>query len=64
MGKWANQAVSQTKSAFQNSGNKTVARGAANYMKHIAPFLGISSPKRKQLEKKAWDNLDTPSETE
>jgi 3-methyladenine DNA glycosylase AlkD len=64
MGKWANQAVNQTKSAFQNSGNKTVARGAANYMKNVAPFLGISSPKRKQLQKKAWDNLEVPSETE
>lgn len=64
MGKWANQAVDQTKTAFKNSGNKTIARGAANYMKNIAPFLGISAPKRKQLQKKAWDNLETPTETE
>jgi 3-methyladenine DNA glycosylase AlkD len=64
MGKWANQAVSQTKMAFQNAGNKTVARGAANYMKSVSPFLGISAPKRNKLQKKAWQDLEIPSESE
>lgn len=64
MGKWADQAVRETKYAFKDAGNKRVAIGAANYMKHIAPFLGISAPKRKQLCKKAWSNLETPSESE
>lgn len=64
MSKWAKEVVSLTKSAFKNAGNKRVAIGARNYMKNIAPFIGISSPKRRQLTKKAWTSLETPTENE
>lgn len=64
MSKWANEVVSLTKTAFKNAGNKKVAKGARNYMKNIAPFIGISSPIRKKLQKKAWLNLENPSEKE
>jgi len=64
MSKWAKEVVSITKQTFKNAGNKKVAQGAANYMKNIAPFIGISSPKRRALTKKAWQNLSVPAEKE
>lgn len=64
MSNWAKEVVTNTKQAFKNAGNKKVAQGAANYMKNISPFIGISSPKRRDLTKKAWQNLSTPTEKE
>ena len=64
MSKWAKEVVSITKKAFKNAGNKKIAQGAANYMKNIAPFIGISSPNRRSITNKAWQNLSTPTEKE
>ena len=64
MSKWAKEVVLITKQTFKNAGNKEIAQGAASYMKNIAPFIGISSPKRRLLTKKAWQNLSVPNEKE
>ncbi len=64
MSNWDKEVVSLTKQAFKNAGNKKVAEGAANYMKNIAPFIGISSPIRRKLTNKAWQNLSKPTEKE
>jgi 3-methyladenine DNA glycosylase AlkD len=40
------------------------AAGAEAYMKHIAPFLGMSSPTRRQLQRDAWHDLTPPTSDE
>lgn len=49
--------VKATKEAFAPLGDPNTAEGAANYMKHIAPFIGISTVPRRAALKAAWKPL-------
>jgi 3-methyladenine DNA glycosylase AlkD len=49
--------VNATKEAFSGLGNPTTAEGARNYMKNVAPFLGISTVPRRAALKAAWKPL-------
>ena len=49
--------VKATKEAFAGLGDPHVAEGAANYMKHISPFIGISTVPRRAALKAAWKAL-------
>ena len=49
--------VKATKEAFAPLGDPNTAEGAANYMKHIAPFIGISTVPRREALKAAWKPL-------
>ena len=41
---WARLVVDSTHAAFAFQGDPQRAEGAAKYMKHIAPFIGITAP--------------------
>jgi len=64
MTNWTKGTVALTKAALKDAGNRKMAFGARNYMKDISPFLGISTPKRRLLCQKAWENLTIPTEKE
>ena len=64
MPQWDREIVLATQSAFRNKGNATTAAGAARYMKHIAPFIGIQTPERRKLTKKAWETFRPPTSNE
>lgn len=61
MSSWSKTVVAATKNAFANQGNSVRAEGAGNYMKHVAPFLGIATPERRALTKAAWQDLSLPT---
>lgn len=64
MSTWPKTVVTATKKALAHQGNPVRAEGAGNYMKHIAPFLGIATPERRALTKAAWKDLPTPHSDE
>lgn len=61
MSSWSKTVVAKTKKAFANQGNSVRAEGAGDYMKHVAPFLGIATPERRTLTKAAWQDLSMPT---
>ena len=61
---WARLVVDSTRAAFAHQGDAQRAEGAAKYMKHIAPFIGITAPDRRRLLKALWRDLPTPSSKE
>ena len=61
---WARLVVDSTRAAFAHQGDTQRAEGAAKYMKHIAPFIGITAPDRRRLLKAHWRDLPTPSSKE
>ncbi len=60
-GTWADDVVRRTVDAFAGHGDADRAEGAERYMKHVAPFLGIATPERRQLLRAAWQGLPTPT---
>lgn len=64
MSSWPTKVVAATKKALADQGNSERAVGAGNYMKHVAPFLGIATPERRSLTKVAWKDLSLPSSDE
>jgi 3-methyladenine DNA glycosylase AlkD len=64
MHSWARLVVDSTHAAFAFQGDPQRAEGAAKYMKHIAPFIGITAPDRRRLLKAHWRDLPTPSSKE
>jgi 3-methyladenine DNA glycosylase AlkD len=61
---WADEVVRRTVAALHDQGDATRAEGAERYMKHVAPFLGIATPERRQLLRAAWRGLPTPTSDE
>jgi len=61
---WARLVVDSTRAAFAHQGDAQRAEGAAKYMKHIAPFIGITATDRRRLLKALWRDLPTPSSKE
>ena len=61
---WARLVVDSTRAAFAHQGDTQRAEGAAKYMKHIAPFIGITAPDRRRLLKAHWRDLPPPSSKE
>lgn len=49
------------KSQLSSQRNLANALGAQSYMKNIAPFLGVKTPKRREIVKKIARSLETPS---
>lgn len=64
MSSWPKTVVAVTKKALANQGNAERAEGAGNYMKHVAPFIGIATPERRALTKAAWTDLSLPTSDE
>ena len=64
MSSWPKTVVAVTKKALANQGNVERAEGAGNYMKHVAPFIGIATPERRALTKAAWTDLSLPTSDE
>lgn len=61
---WANDVVTQTRSALEPLRNPARAVGARRYMKDIAPFLGVSAPDRRAAVRAAWAPLEDPTSNE
>jgi 3-methyladenine DNA glycosylase AlkD len=61
---WPDEVVRRTVDAFADQGDAARAEGAERYMKHVAPFLGIATPERRQLLRTAWRGLPTPTSDE
>ena len=61
---WPIQVTRRTVEAFSGLGDPVRADGQANYMKHVAPFLGIATPERRVATKQAWRELPRPSSDE
>lgn len=61
MSSWPKTVVAITKKALANQGDSVRAEGAANYMKHVAPFIGIATPERRALTKAVWTDLSLPT---
>ena len=61
---WPIQVTRRTVEAFSDLGDPVRADGQANYMKHVAPFLGIATPERRMATKQAWKALPIPSSNE
>jgi 3-methyladenine DNA glycosylase AlkD len=57
---WAEDARARTVAALAGHGDPVRAAGAAAYMRHIAPFLGIAAPERRRLLRSAWADLAEP----
>ena len=49
--------VEATQEAYAPLGDEVQAQGAAKYMKNIAPFIGISTVRRRAALKAAWKSL-------
>ncbi len=58
---WVDEVVRRTVDALADRGDPDRAAGAAAYMKHVAPFLGITTPERRRLLRHAWAGLPAPS---
>ena len=61
MSSWPKTVVAITKKALANQGNSVRAESAGNYMKHVAPFIGIATPERRALTKAVWTDLSLPT---
>jgi 3-methyladenine DNA glycosylase AlkD len=57
---WADDARDRAAAALAGHRDPERAAGAAAYMRHIAPFLGISAPDRRRLLRAAWSSLAEP----
>jgi len=64
MSSWADLVIRLTKNALSPHVDVTRAEGAGNYMKHIAPFIGIATPERRAFTKAAWTDLTNPTSDE
>jgi 3-methyladenine DNA glycosylase AlkD len=64
MSNWAKLVIRSTKSALSPHVDHARAEGAGNYMKHIAPFIGIATPERRAFTKAAWSVLTDPTSDE
>ena len=64
MASWAVQVVCATKRALSPHVDHVRAEGAGNYMKHVAPFIGIATPERRAFTKEAWAGLRNPTSDE
>ena len=61
---WPIQVTRLTTKALSALGDPIRADDQANYMKHVAPFLGIATPERRMATKQAWKALPIPSSDE
>ena len=61
---WPLQVTRLTAKALSALGDPIRADDQANYMKHVAPFLGIATPERRMATKQAWKALPIPSSNE
>jgi len=61
---WPLQVTCLTAKALSALGDPIRADDQANYMKHVAPFLGIATPERRMATKQAWKALPIPSSDE
>ncbi len=57
---WVDEVVRRTVAALHDRGDPDRAVGAAAYMKHVAPFLGLTTPERRRLLRHAWAGLPAP----
>ena len=64
MSSWADLVIRSTKNALSPHVDVARAEGAGNYMKHIAPFIGIATPERRAFTKAAWTDLSIPTSDE
>ncbi len=64
MKSWTRDVLTRTTSALAPMHNEARAAGAAQYMKHIAPFIGVSAPDRRTALKSAWKDLRPPTSDE
>jgi hypothetical protein len=61
---WPIQVTRLTTKALSALGDPIRADDQENYMKHVAPFLGIATPERRMAAKQAWKALPIPSSDE
>jgi 3-methyladenine DNA glycosylase AlkD len=61
---WDDEFVNTTRNALQPLSNPELCAGMAAYMKGVAPFLGISAPKRQAALRASWKQLPPPTSEE
>jgi 3-methyladenine DNA glycosylase AlkD len=61
---WVDAAVARSRQALEPLRDQTTAIGARRYMKDVAPFLGVSAPRRRIALRAAWASLGTPTSNE
>lgn len=61
---WSRQAVAATQEALVPLRDPSRAGPMADYMKGVAPFLGIAAPERRRAIRLAWKALPAPSSSE
>jgi 3-methyladenine DNA glycosylase AlkD len=59
---FATQAVERLRAAFESERDAVAAEAMSAYMRHMFPFMGISSSRRRSLEREALAGLGEPSE--
>ena len=64
MTSWPDDVVARTKSALAPLADPDRAAGAFDYMKGVAPFLGIATPDRRRALRAAWLDLEQPTSVE
>ena len=63
-GVWVDAVVARSRQALEPLRDQTTAIGARRYMKDVAPFLGVSAPRRRIALRAAWASLGTPTSNE
>jgi 3-methyladenine DNA glycosylase AlkD len=61
---WCDDVVTRITAAMHDRGDPERADGAERYMKHVAPFLGITSDDRRRLVAEAVEGIRQPSSDE
>jgi len=60
----ADEVVARLRAAYEPAADPERAAGAAAYMRHQFPFLGIATPERRRLTRAALRDLPAPTEEE
>ena len=60
----ADEVVARLRAAYEPAADPERAAGAAAYMRHQFPFLGIATPERRRLTRAALRDLPAPTEDE
>ncbi|MCB0968057.1 MAG: DNA alkylation repair protein [Ilumatobacter sp.] len=58
---WVDDTVDRAVTALDGRGDPERADGAERYMKHIAPFIGLTAGERRSLLREAWRDVSAPT---
>lgn len=61
---WVDLVVERAERELRPLADPVRAAGAERYMKHVAPFLGVSAPDRRDALRRAWAGSDAPASDE